>query len=88
MSDGIDEEEEFVTLTRDYVRQRIIHVLRIYPKISMSMLQVGIGTAITPKFWRPVLADMEKEGTVSVNTVSSVTPSGRDQSYRIVSLNH
>jgi len=88
VSDTTDnnEEENFVELTRDFVREKIRHVLLIYPKLSMSMLQVGIGTGVPPRFWHPVLEDMKKEGLITVETRSLSAPNGRDQIYKIVQL--
>lgn len=80
------DEDDFLEATTDVVKQKILHVLKIYPKISPSMLQVGIGTALPPKIWRPVYEDMLKEGTIKLETVGSSSPSGRDQTYHIISL--
>lgn len=81
-----DEEEEFVALTQDFVRAKIKHVLSIFPKLSPSMLQVGIGTGVPPRFWKPIFRQMVAEGVVKVDQVSFLTPNGRDQTYKVVSL--
>lgn len=80
------DEEEFVALTQDYVRTKIKHVLTLYPKISPSMLQIGIGTGVPPRFWRPIFAQMIKEGAIEVKTFNARFPSGRDHVYKVVSL--
>lgn len=81
-----DDEEEFIALTQDFVRAKIRHVLSIFPKLSPSMLQVGIGTGIPPRFWKPIFKQMIAEGIVEVKQASFLTPNGRDQTYKIVSL--
>lgn len=72
--------------TEDWIRERISHALSIYPKLSPSMLQVGIGTALAPKIWKPVLETMIKEGVVIKEELSAKTPGNRDLEYTILSL--
>lgn len=80
------EEDDFIEATTDVVSMKILHVLGIYPQISPSMLQVGIGTALPPKIWRPVLEQLIKDGKVKEETYATVSPSGRDQTYHVISL--
>src|SRR3990172_6202219 len=68
------------------VRDRIIHVLTIYPILSPSMLQVGLGTSTQPGLWRPVLERMIDEGVVIVEEVQLEHPSGRSYPYKKLSL--
>lgn len=79
-----EDEDDFVEVTNDLVAAKILHTLKIYPKLSASMLQVGIGTALPPKIWRPVLARLEEEGKVKQYDVGFVSPSGRDQIYHVI----
>lgn len=44
------------------IRNRVIHVLSVYPKISPSMLQVALG--IKARIWQPELEQMISEGIV------------------------
>lgn len=83
---SIEEEQDFEAATTDLIRSKILHVLRIYPKVSMSMLQVGIGTAISPKMWHPIFQSLKKEGKIKEETVAAQGPTGRDQSFTIISL--
>lgn len=69
----------------NWIRARILHVFSIYPKLSGSMLQVGIGTSIAPALWRPVLKTMIEEGSLKQTNVQAETPSGRIQSYTVIS---
>jgi hypothetical protein len=68
------------------IAQRIKHVLLHFPKLSHSMLQIGLGPAMSVKVWRPVLDEMIVEGEIVVETVHTTTPSGRSQTYTIISL--
>lgn len=65
---------------------RITHVLKHFPRLSHSMLQVGLGPNLPPRVWRPVLDEMITEGEVKVETLSVTAPSGRQQSLTIISL--
>lgn len=81
-----NQEEDFVETTELLIREKITHVLTIWPKISPSMLQVGIGTAISPKMWHPVFEQMLAEGLITRNEQYGRGPSGRDQTFITISL--
>jgi len=68
------------------IAERIRHILQYFPKLSHSMLQVGMGPNLSSKVWRPVLDEMIAEGDVKVETMGVTTPSGRQQSLTIISL--
>jgi hypothetical protein len=79
-------EEDFEPISHGIVKNKILHVLGIYPQLSQSMLQVGIGTALSSKIWLPVLEQLKAEGIVKVEEKQARSPSGRDQTYQIISL--
>lgn len=79
-------EDDFVPTTDDFIRARLVHVLTIYPGISPSMLQVGIGTALSPKMWHPIMAKLKAEGFVQEEEVMSQAPNGRDLTYKKLTL--
>lgn len=81
-------DEEFVEFQeyRRSIRDKIIHTLTIFPKLSPSMLQVGIGTSIAPKIWHAILDDLTREGIVVQESKTAKAPSGRDLSYTIIQL--
>lgn len=81
-----DEEHDFVETTDSLIEDRIVHVLTIWPKINMSMLQVGIGTAISPKMWHPIFNKLLADGKIVRQEFVGKGPTGRDQSYIVVSL--
>lgn len=74
------------TVGTDPIRDRILHLLTVYPRISPSMLQIGIGTSVPPTLWRPILDDLVKEGRVLIENVNCQSPAGRARSYQVVSL--
>lgn len=68
----------------DELAARIVHLLSIYPCVSPSMMQIGLG--VKAGLWRPVLDTMIEDGRVTRNSHNSTTPSGRHQSYTILTL--
>lgn len=48
------------------VRAKILGVLTIYPKISPTMLQSGLGPSLSPSIWRPVLSGLVDDGLVDI----------------------
>lgn len=81
-----DDDDHFVSATDDLIEARIIHVLTVWPKLSPSMLQVGIGTALSPKMWHPILERLMSEGRIVKSELSGRGPTGRDQTFTILSL--
>lgn len=82
---SIEPEEDFIPISESLIQDKILHTLSIWPRISPSMLQVGIGTAISPKMWHPIYERLIKEGRVLREEVSGRGPTGRDQTYTIIS---
>lgn len=68
------------------IRDKILKVLEIYPKISPSMLQIGIGSSIPTKIWRPVFDKMVEDGTLVQDDIVSLSSTDRNQVYRVVHL--
>ena len=68
------------------IRLKIIAVLKIYPKISPSMLQCGIGSSLPATLWRPVLQEMVDAAEVEINHEVHLSGNGRSTSYAIISL--
>jgi hypothetical protein len=75
-------ESQVEELFRD-VEDRLMHVMTIFPFVSASMLQTGIGPSLPPKMWRPVLHRMVSKGLVAATRLSAQTPAGRAMSYLI-----
>lgn len=75
-------DDETVTM----MRARILKVLEIYPRLSPTMLHVGIGPQHKIGTWKPILDSLIKEGLVVQEDIVSLTSTDRHQSYRIISL--
>lgn len=76
-------EDAMVTM----VRQKILHTLSIYPKLSHSMLQIGLGTSFPSSLWRPVLDQLISEGQViSVQHKETNPVTNREQIYTLLGL--
>ncbi len=68
------------------IETRIVHLLRIYPVISPTMLQSGLGPSTKPAHWRPVLVDLISRGKVIEEQESMQTPRERYNTYTKLSL--
>ena len=82
MDDMIDHEE----LLKEQTRERILHILSVYPQISPTMLQGGLGPQTKPEVWRPVLKELIDDGSVVSSEDNRTTPAGRYHSYQILQL--
>lgn len=65
---------------------KILHLLGIYPIISPTMLQSGLGPSTKPAQWRPVLSKLIQAGKVIEEQQSMQTPSERYNTYSKLSL--
>lgn len=65
---------------------KILHLLAIYPKISHSMMQIGLGSSIPTQVWKPILRQMINDGRVCEDFVVHPSALGRSQTYTILSL--
>lgn len=79
-------EEKTVDAGAEMLRSRIVHVLTVFPFLSQSMINVGIGTSIPSKLWQPILEDLISEGTISKTAINAQSPSDRNQTYTIYHL--
>lgn len=68
------------------IATKIVHLLGIYPIISPTMLQGGLGPQMRPAQWRPVLAKLIEEGKVVESSHSTLTPNDRYNTYSRLSL--
>jgi hypothetical protein len=77
---------EKVQATEEEVEAKILHLLNIYPVISPTMLQSGLGPYTKPSLWRPVLARLIANGQIVESQESLQTPSERYNTYVKLSL--
>jgi len=73
-------------LTPEMIETKIVHLLGIYPIISPTMLQSGLGPSTKPAQWRPVLQQLIADGKVIEQQQSLQTPSDRYNTYSKLSL--
>lgn len=78
--------QEIKQPTEEIVEAKIIHLLSIYPIISPTMLQSGLGPYTKPAVWRPVLQRLIAEGRVVEDQESAQAPSERYNTYSKLSL--
>ena len=72
-----DIEAEVLSPAAQDQRLKILHLLETFPYISRAMIQVGLGPALPPKLWDPILANLVETQEVSFVEVNVTTPSGR-----------
>lgn len=63
------------------IEEKILHLLSIYPIVSPTMLQGGLGPYMKPAVWRPVLDRLVDEGKVVEAQATMITPKGRYNTY-------
>lgn len=69
------------------IRERIVHILSIYPVINGTMLQGALGPYTKAGNWRPALDELIEEGIVlREHTDQILTPAGRYNSYELLRL--
>lgn len=68
------------------IKDKIRHLLQIFPRISPSMLQIGLGTSLPPSIWRPILQELLDQKIVLMEEVPGQSVSGRPRSYEVLSL--
>lgn len=74
-------EDELLSDELEDIASRITHLLGIYPGISPTMLQAGLGPQTKATAWRPVLEDMIDNGIVKKQVQAATTPKGRHNDY-------
>ncbi len=72
--------------TPEQIEAKILHILGIYPVISPTMLQSGLGPYTKPELWRPALIELIAAGKVVESQESLQTPAGRYNAYTKLSL--
>ncbi len=72
--------------TEEVIVRKIMHTLKLYPGVSMTMLQVGIGTSIPPELWKPIYHKMLNARQLFETSESVEAPNGRIQSYKHIHI--
>lgn len=66
------------------IRDRILHVFTIYPRLSPSHIQVSIGPSVPASMWKPILEQLLRERKLHKHSHQATTPKGRVQVYQII----
>lgn len=74
MNDEIYEREPAAEKT---IREKILHILDNFPKVTPSMLQISLGSGIPTSMWHPVLDKLVAEETLYRYENEVRSPSGR-----------
>ncbi len=80
--------EQTKTETNNVIRERIVSVLKVYPVLNTSMLQLAIGSSLPKMMWEPVLQCLISDGLVSMDTVTIENPRGRTRTVPVMKLNN
>ena len=68
------------------IKEKIVHILLIYPVISPSMLQAGLGPQVVAGLWRPLLEELITHEVIKRESVTMKSPAGRNITYIQLSL--
>lgn len=68
------------------VRDRIEHLMKIYPRMSKSMIQIVLGTSLPGKMWHPILDQLVEDGYCKRLVEHHQSPNGRLNSHTIYEL--
>lgn len=79
-------EKVILNILEREIEVKILHILEIYPVISPTMLQGGLGPGVKSADWRPVLNSLLDRGIVVKSEVNKQTPVGRYNCYKRLSL--
>lgn len=81
-----DEPTELNAFEQEEIKEKIIHLLKIYPIISPTMLQGGLGPYIKPRVWRPALEKLIEDGIVIQTQETILSPGGRYNVHNKIQL--
>ena len=68
------------------IENKIVHQLGIFPRLSATMLQMGLGPQTKAAEWKPVLFQMIRRGIIAESMETYITPASRHNVYTIFTL--
>lgn len=68
------------------LEERIVFILTVFPRLTPSMLQVGLGPHTPPRLWRPVVEDLIQKKVVKRDERGVTTPIGQYRTYTFLTL--
>lgn len=81
-----EEAEDSYSKVQQKVRDKITHLLTIYPFLQPSMIHMGIGTSTPSELWKPILDSLKADGVIQESTVLTENAEGRKMSCTILHL--
>ncbi len=51
-------------MTPDRLQRQLVILLQVYSVLSPTLIQALLGTRVRPRFWKPIMEQMIKEGTL------------------------
>jgi len=79
--------DEVVTTVDEDIQAKILALLEVYPYVSRSMIQTGLGPALPPKLWDPILKALVDTEQVCFREVTAASiPTGRSLTKGIYHL--
>lgn len=69
-----------------HIEGRILEILSVYPKISPTMLQAGLGPSLSPSIWRPALQALVDRGVVFQSAEFPTSGSKRTRPFTVIEL--
>lgn len=71
----------------EVLEAKIVYLLGVFPKMTPSMLQIMIGSSLSPKIWKPLLNRLIESGRLQMDVSIKEPPfSDRSQTFHIISL--
>jgi hypothetical protein len=70
----------------DVVEQKIMEIITVYPRISPTMLQAGLGPSLSPELWRPALEKLIRRNLVSQTAEFPPAGSKRTRPFAVIEL--
>lgn len=70
----------------EQIRMKIIELLTVYPRMSPTMLQAGLGPSLAPAFWRPIYDGLIAEGSVVQYAELPPLSTRRTHPYTVIEL--
>lgn len=77
MSEKYNDQEEVI-------KNKILFILSNFPKVSPSMLQIGLGSGLLTSVWHEVLEKMIADKIIFRYHKSVTSPTGRTQNQTVI----
>jgi hypothetical protein len=83
---AVNADTQLVTGEDLILREKMMFLLTIYPRLTPTMLHVGIGPQVRPQTWRPIMEALIREGKIKRTGISVHTPKGQYRTYTTLEL--